>query len=82
MASSHSGRGTNQAPVAPLHGSGPALATTLLSLVQALLHQGLSEQDVVRRVLDDLSAGRAVLIGSFRGCRLDSCGESSRPASR
>ena len=57
--------------VFPVPGSSRVLATTLLSLVQALLHQGLSEEELVRRVLADVSSGRTVLIGNFRGCRLE-----------
>ena len=68
---SYADQGANQAFGPPRPGSSPVLATTLLSLVQALLHQGLSEQDVVRRVLDDVGSGRVVLTGNFRGCRLD-----------
>ena len=71
MASLHSDQGPNQSSVAPPPGSRPVLATTLLSLVQALLHQGLSEPEVVRRVLDDVANGRTVLTGIFRGCRLE-----------
>ena len=74
---SYSDQGSNQAPGPPRPGSSPVLATTLLSLVQALLHQGLSEREVVRRVLDDVGSGRTVLTGNFRGCRLESSGQAA-----
>ena len=45
--------------------------TTLLELVQSIVWEGGSEDEIVAAVLDLMDSERVVLIGNFRGERLE-----------